>query len=164
MVHAVNIQAILNTLRLISVNKQTLHISDHHLCFCVTSCVQYWTLYWILPFPFHINLCFPYYTLCSVLPFVLHVRVSYYAYCIRLDKKLPQMKRPENFFKESVLIKWSKYLENFCLWWRAENSKCPFPTVLCRSLTVCPSVAGCSVGWPVDIWAQGEGAPRLWCV
>jgi len=45
MLHAVNIQAILNTLKLISVKKQTLYISDRHLCFRVTSCVQYLTLY-----------------------------------------------------------------------------------------------------------------------
>jgi len=94
MVHAVNKQALLNTFVLISVNKEPLYIADHHLCFRVTFWVQYWTLYWLLPFEFHIILCFPHYTLCSVLPFVLHVRVSYYAFCIRLAKKWPQMKRP----------------------------------------------------------------------
>ena len=125
MVHAVNIHVIWNTFVLVSVNKQTLYIADH-LCFRVTFCVQYWTLYWILPFVFYIILYFPHYSLCSVFPFVLHVRVSYYAFYIRLAKKLPQMKRPENFLKEILRIKWSKYLENVCLWWRSENCTCPF--------------------------------------
>lgn len=126
-VHAVNIHAILNTFGLISVNKQILHIADHHLCFHIIFWVQYWTLHWMLPFDFHIILCFPHQSLCSVLPFVLHVRVSGYVFYIRLAKKWPQMKRPEFFFKERVLIKWSEYFENFCLFWRSENSKCPFP-------------------------------------
>jgi hypothetical protein len=41
MVRAVNIHAILNTFVLISINKQTLYIAGHPLCFRVTFWVKY---------------------------------------------------------------------------------------------------------------------------
>jgi len=97
------------------------------LCFRVTSCVQYWSLYWILIFSSilisvfrikHCVRCYP--VFCTS---VFHITPTTYV----LQRNYLKWRDLRIFFKEGLLIKWSKYLENFCLWWRAENSKCPFP-------------------------------------
>jgi hypothetical protein len=78
-----------------------------------------------------------------VLPCVLDVHVSYYAFYICLAKKLPEMKKIEKFLKENLLIKWSKYLKKTFVY--NEGQRIPsvlFPAMLCRCLTVFPSVAG----------------------
>jgi hypothetical protein len=126
MVHAVSISAVLNTFVLISVNKQTPCVADHHLCFRITFCVQYWLhieynlFISILSSVFHITLCVQYYPLFGTS--VFHITPSIYA-LQRNDLKWRDLR----ILKASLLIKWSKYLENFCLWWGSENSKCPFP-------------------------------------